>query len=246
MCEQSLCKVWILRNENCWSYRLHKPDTIYAFLDWKMSNFITPKKWENINQMCTKREVHIFNVWTIIMQSLNIKQWKLLELQITQTRQHLSILDGICLTSSPLKKENIHVMSTKYKLHIFNMWTIITQSLNKKEWKLLELKITQTMYPKSVADGRMDGLDLLLELLLLKRWRYKLNTVSTSCTSCGKKTLFLLHEKSKGVDQLARMCKLVYTFVIGLCYSPHPLPCGLERYWDKVPNCFPYLFYLNL
>ena len=33
----------------------------------------------------------MFNVWTIIMQSLNIKEWKLLELQITQTRNHLSI-----------------------------------------------------------------------------------------------------------------------------------------------------------
>ena len=35
--------------------------------------------------MCTKKNVHIFNVWTIIMQSLNIKEWKLFELQITQT-----------------------------------------------------------------------------------------------------------------------------------------------------------------
>ena len=26
---------------------------------------------------------HIFNVWTIIMQSLNIKEWNLFELQIT-------------------------------------------------------------------------------------------------------------------------------------------------------------------
>ena len=44
--------------------------------------------------MCTKFEVHMFNIWTIIMQSLNIKEWKLLELQITQTRHHLSILNG--------------------------------------------------------------------------------------------------------------------------------------------------------
>ena len=51
-----------------------------------------------------------------------------------------------------------------------------------------------------------------------------------NCEPHDKKNLFLLHEKSKGVDQLARMCKLVYTFVIGLCYSLHPLPCGLERY----------------
>ena len=31
------------------------------------------------------------------------------------------------------------------------------QSLNKKKWKLLELQITQTRHPKSVADGQTDG-----------------------------------------------------------------------------------------
>ena len=41
----------------------------------------TPIKNEkNIYQMCTKSEVHIFNVRTIIMESLNIKEVKLLEL----------------------------------------------------------------------------------------------------------------------------------------------------------------------
>ena len=39
------------------------------------------------------RRVHIFNVWTIIMLSMNIKEWKLLELQITQTTHPLSIPD---------------------------------------------------------------------------------------------------------------------------------------------------------
>ena len=43
--------------------------------------------------MFTKWVVHIFNVWTIAMQSLNLKEWKLSELQITQTRHHLSILE---------------------------------------------------------------------------------------------------------------------------------------------------------
>ena len=52
----------------------------YAFPKEKMSKFNTRKKWENIYQMCTKWEVHIFNVWTIIRQILNIKEWKLLEL----------------------------------------------------------------------------------------------------------------------------------------------------------------------
>ena len=31
------------------------------------------------------------------------------------------------------------------------------QSLNKKERKILELQITKTSYPKSVADGLADG-----------------------------------------------------------------------------------------
>ena len=41
------------------------------------------------------------------------------------------------------------------------MCTIIMQSLNKKEWKLLELQITQTRHPKSVADRQTDGWTLL-------------------------------------------------------------------------------------
>ena len=70
MYEKSLCKVWIYRNENCWSYNLHKPDTPYAF---RMKKCLSPtpvKKWENIYEMCTKQEVHIFNMWTAIMQIL--------------------------------------------------------------------------------------------------------------------------------------------------------------------------------
>ena len=54
MCEQSLCKVLIQRNENYLSYRLHKPDLPYAFRKEKMSKFNTRKKWENIYQMCPK------------------------------------------------------------------------------------------------------------------------------------------------------------------------------------------------
>ena len=45
--------------------------------------------------MCTKWEVQIFYVSTIIMHSLNIKEWKMLELGLTP------------------KWENIHEMYTK-------------------------------------------------------------------------------------------------------------------------------------
>ena len=34
------------------------------------------------SEICIKWTVHIFNVWTIIMQSLNMKEWILLELQL--------------------------------------------------------------------------------------------------------------------------------------------------------------------
>ena len=45
-------------------------------------------------------------------------------------------------------------MFAKYKVHIFNVWTIIVQSLNIKEWILLELQITQTRHPLNIADGK--------------------------------------------------------------------------------------------
>ena len=33
MCEQSLWKVWLLRNENYWSYRLHKLETLAFWME---------------------------------------------------------------------------------------------------------------------------------------------------------------------------------------------------------------------
>ena len=59
-----------------------------------MSKLKNPKNQKKNPEMYTKKEVHIFNVWTIIAQRLNIKEWKLLELQITQIRQPLCISDG--------------------------------------------------------------------------------------------------------------------------------------------------------
>ena len=89
--------------------------------------------------------MYLFNVWSIIIQSLNMKEWKLLELQITQTRHTLSISDGKkCLSSTALK------ICTK-KRHMFNVWPIIMQSLNIKEWKLFELQNTQTRNHLSIT-----------------------------------------------------------------------------------------------
>ena len=103
-----------------------------------------------------KYRVYMFNVWTIIIQSLIIKEWKLLEIQITQTRHSLSISDGKkCLSLTALKiiecLSNLH----KKERHMFNVWTIIMQSLNIKEWKLLELQIIQTRNHLSISNKKM-------------------------------------------------------------------------------------------
>ena len=72
-------------------------------------------------------------VWTITMQSWNIKEWKLLELQIIQTRHHRSILIRKMFKFKTSKNEqNIREMCTKMNV-IFNVWTIIFQGLNIKE-----------------------------------------------------------------------------------------------------------------
>ena len=65
------------------------------------------------------------------MQSLNKKERKLSDLQITQTRSPLSILDG---SSTPFKNENKTTLKcAQNTVHISNMLTIIMQSLNEKE-----------------------------------------------------------------------------------------------------------------
>ena len=51
-----------------------------------MSKSNPPQKWEKKTWNVHKIKGHIYNIWTIIMQILNKKEWKLLELQITQTK----------------------------------------------------------------------------------------------------------------------------------------------------------------
>ena len=46
--------------------------------------------------------------------------------------------------------ENINQNWTKQKVHIFNKSGVSMQGLNKKEWKLFELQITQCKHPKVV------------------------------------------------------------------------------------------------
>ena len=56
-----------------------------------MSMFNTPQNEINIYEMST--QYNVGGAHFQCMQSLNIKEWKLLELQNTQTRHPLSILD---------------------------------------------------------------------------------------------------------------------------------------------------------
>ena len=46
ICEQSLGKVWMKRNKNFWSYRLHKLGTPKVLQGGQMSKFNTPQKWK--------------------------------------------------------------------------------------------------------------------------------------------------------------------------------------------------------
>ena len=102
-----------------------------------------------------KYSMHMFNVWTIIIQSLNIKEWKLFKLQITHTGHSLSSSDGKCLSSTALKSRKCLTNLHKKDRHMFNIWTIIMQSLNIKEWKLFELQITQTRNHLSISNEKM-------------------------------------------------------------------------------------------
>ena len=75
-----------------------------------MSKFNSPKD-KKIFIKCPQKGMHMFNVWTMIMQSLNIKEWKLFELHITH---HLSILNGKMSKFNPLQNEkNIREMCIK-------------------------------------------------------------------------------------------------------------------------------------
>ena len=60
---------------------------------WKKIKFNSPKNKNMFIKFAQKGEAHVQSMkkWTIIMQSLIVTEWKLLELQISQTRNHLSI-----------------------------------------------------------------------------------------------------------------------------------------------------------
>ena len=72
--------------------------------------------------------MHIFNVWTIIIQSLNIKEWKLFELQIKQTWHTLRILNGKMFKFNTHKNEKICIKCAQNRKWTSSMYE---QSLGK-------------------------------------------------------------------------------------------------------------------
>ena len=55
------------------------------------------------------------------MQSFDIKECNLMELEITQIKHHLSILGGKCLSSTPHKNENIFMKCAQNRRCISSM-----------------------------------------------------------------------------------------------------------------------------
>ena len=66
--------------------------------------------------------MHIFNVWTIIMQRLNIKEWKLFELLDKPDTPYTFRMEKISKFNSRKKWEIIYQMYTKWEVHIFNVY----------------------------------------------------------------------------------------------------------------------------
>ena len=83
--------------------------------------------------MCTNIEC----TCSTIIQSLNLKEWKLLELHITQTRSHLSISNEKCLSSRLPQKKNknipemcIHLQCVKNHYGKFEYKGMITRGVS--------------------------------------------------------------------------------------------------------------------
>ena len=66
-----------------------------------------------------KYRLYMFNVWTIIIQSLNIKEWKLLQLQITQARHPWAFqMEKMSKYNSPKNKEMFIKFAQKGEAHV--------------------------------------------------------------------------------------------------------------------------------
>ena len=101
----------------------------YAMLNIQEWNNVTPKSNNVIYSMWrNKYRMYTFNVLTIIIQSVNITKWKLLELQITQTRHPEHFGWKTCLSSTALNslhkkgEAQIQCMNNHYICNVWILW----------------------------------------------------------------------------------------------------------------------------
>ena len=116
---------------------------------------IKPNK--NKTKLCSgpASSVHIFNVLTLIMQSLNIKEWNLFELQIHTNKQRKQSKGGVDVIMSKFNnpKNIIKCAQNIGCTHVQCVSNHNILSLNMKERILLESQIKQTKHPLSISDG---------------------------------------------------------------------------------------------
>ena len=98
-----------IRNENCWSYRLHKPDSPYAFRMKKKCLSSTPVKNEKIFIKCALNGRCTSTMCAIITKFENkgMKTGRVTD----YTNQTLPTHFGWkkCLSSTPIKNEKIFI-----------------------------------------------------------------------------------------------------------------------------------------
>ena len=115
-----------------------------------MAKFNMQKFALKIFQIPPKREVHIFNMYLITLQSLKAVAFILFEFRITQTLRPLRI--EMAKFNMQKFALNFFQIPPKREVHIFNMYIITLQSLKAVAFILFKFQITQTF-----CDGQTDG-----------------------------------------------------------------------------------------
>ena len=99
------------------------------------------------------------HVWTIIMQSLNIKERKLLELQSTQTRHHLSIFGREASFNTPQKfmkcAQNKRCTSSICEQSLSKIW--ISRNVSFWSYILHKLGTPKVLQTDGWTSWRKDG-----------------------------------------------------------------------------------------
>ena len=122
-----------------------------------------------------KKGRHTLNIWTIVMQSLIIKEWKLLELQIIQTRNHLSMTKF----KTPKNKKKIHEMCIKWGAHLQCVINHYPLSISEGKECLSSTPVKNGKYLLNVH--KMEGAHLQCANNHYAKYEYKvMNTVGVS------------------------------------------------------------------